>query len=184
MGFADYWCHVVFAMRFESNIPQDDHFVVALDFFERAFEVSYRVLLVAAKPILIGSCNPLWRVSKAFTTWILTGPKQQCMNSLFGFLATGLARFGMFFLFVRHLRYSAWCLDPDDSTDIATTGIPWLGLPYLAANAGSTKTAVAVCVLRKVLLVIILGIVKGIERHYFGRDIGVTRVRKTLLVLL
>lgn len=67
---------------------------------------------------------------------------------------------------------------------VPITGIPSLGLAYHAANAGSTKTAVAVRVLCKVLLVVILGIVEGIERQYFGRDLGVACVRKTILVSL
>ena len=44
-----------------------------------------------------------------------------------------------------------------------------------AANARSSETAVTAGVLRKVLLVVILSVVKGLQRSYFRADVAQTR---------
>ena len=43
MNFADDWSHVVFAMRFETDVAQDDHLIVTIDFVERAPQLLHRV---------------------------------------------------------------------------------------------------------------------------------------------
>jgi len=52
MNFAYDRSHMVFAVRLETDVAQDDHLIVAIDLIERAPQILHRVFLVAAAPVL------------------------------------------------------------------------------------------------------------------------------------
>jgi hypothetical protein len=45
---------VVFTVRLERDVSQDNHLVVSVDLLECALEVSDGVLLIAAEPVFVG----------------------------------------------------------------------------------------------------------------------------------
>ena len=58
MRATDDWRKMMLAMRFEPDIPQDHHLVIALHFFEGALQKRHRIVRVAGKPILVSTGNP------------------------------------------------------------------------------------------------------------------------------
>jgi len=84
---ADYRRHVVFAVRFESNIAQDDQFIVAFDFFECSLQELDGILAIAPEPVLVSQGDTLRRIEQAFTLRIITSPAQEYFYSLFSLLS-------------------------------------------------------------------------------------------------
>ena len=84
--------HVVFAMAFHADVPQDHHFIIAIGFFEGPREQIHRVCLIAGEEFLIGAGDARGRVHKAFAVRVITGPAQQGAHRGFRFRAGG-ARF-------------------------------------------------------------------------------------------
>ena len=94
MGAADDRRHVVFAERFEFDVAQHDHLVVAGHLLERAAQVVGRVDRVAGKPVAVRVDDALGRVAQALARRIFAGPAQQRAHRVFGLaLADGCRGF-------------------------------------------------------------------------------------------
>jgi hypothetical protein len=57
MGLADDRHHVVFAVRKEWDVPDQDHVVVAGNLFEGAAKHVFRVHIIAGEKFAIGLCH-------------------------------------------------------------------------------------------------------------------------------
>ena len=66
MRLADDRRQMVFAVRFEADVAQHDHLVVAVDLLEGALHVVFGVFVVAGEPILVGAGDAGRRVAQAF----------------------------------------------------------------------------------------------------------------------
>ena len=87
MGLADNRCHMVLAMRFELNIPQYDHLVVAVDLFEGSAQKFDGIFLVAAAPVFECPCYAPRSGLQALAIRVLSDPSEQRANCFFGILA-------------------------------------------------------------------------------------------------
>jgi hypothetical protein len=75
--------HVMLAMRFEGNVAQHYHLVVAADLFERAPQVGGRVDLVTGEPVAIGIHHALRGIEQPLAIRILPRPAQQRAHRVF-----------------------------------------------------------------------------------------------------
>ena len=84
VGAADDRRHVVLAVRFELDVAQHDHLVVAAGLLERAAQVVARVDRVAGKPVGVGVDDALRRIEQAFASRVFAGPAQQRADGVLG----------------------------------------------------------------------------------------------------
>jgi hypothetical protein len=84
MGLADNRRHMMFAVRFELDVPQDNHFVIAVDLFESAAQKLDWIVFVSAAPVFPGSRDSAGGCCEAFTLGILSNPQQKRFDGIFG----------------------------------------------------------------------------------------------------
>ena len=84
--------HVMFAVRFERNIAQDDQFVIAFDFLEGALQELDRILGIPPEPVFVSKDDALWRIAQAFAFGIVARPAKECIDGLFGLFSAGPGR--------------------------------------------------------------------------------------------
>ena len=70
----------MFAVRLEADVPQDDHLVIPIHFFERLLQISDWVVLVAAEKFFVGAYDPSGCVGQALTTRIVAEPRDEGPN--------------------------------------------------------------------------------------------------------
>ena len=89
---------MMLAMRFEADVTQDDHLVIASRLLEGAFENRDRVLAIAGEPFLVGAHDTLRRAKQTLAIGIVPRPAQQRAHGRFGFLAGRLGGDGVAFI--------------------------------------------------------------------------------------
>src|SRR5688572_5769083 len=91
MGAADDRRHVMLAVRFELDVAEHDHLVVAGGLLEGATQILTWIDTVAAVPVAIGSYDTARRVAQTLAGGILAGPAQQDAHRIFrGCMVDGL----------------------------------------------------------------------------------------------
>src|SRR6185312_1921677 len=76
-------CHVMLAMRFERDVPQHDHLVVAVDLLERAAHILPGVDPVSREPVAVGVDDALRRVAQPLALRVIPCPGEQRAYRLF-----------------------------------------------------------------------------------------------------
>ena len=84
MNAADDRCDVMLAVRFEPDVAQQDHFIVASDFLEGAVKIFAGIFEVAGKPFFVGANNAGRRATQAFPVRVIPGPLDERSHSSFG----------------------------------------------------------------------------------------------------
>ena len=74
--------HMMFAMRLERNILQQDNVVIAAHFVEDAREMISRIVVIAAAIFPPGPRHPLGRLQQAFPFGRIAGPADQRADGL------------------------------------------------------------------------------------------------------
>ena len=77
MHFAQDGDDMMFAMRFEPDVAQDDDFVIGRGLLESGREQLNRIFVVTGKELLIGADDPLGCSSQPLPVRIVTGPFDQ-----------------------------------------------------------------------------------------------------------
>lgn len=73
-GMTDERRHVMLAMALKRDVPEDDHFVVAFDFFERLLENPFWILVVAGEMFLKGPHYAPRRFTQAIAIRVFADP--------------------------------------------------------------------------------------------------------------
>src|SRR5262249_45894360 len=112
--------YVVFAMRFEPDVAQQDDLVVAGDFFEGPLQVLARIFEITCKPFLVCARDARRCANKSFAVGIIAGPTNERAYRLFRLGARGpndgdLSRSSFFEAMIElydlvHLIFPARCL--------------------------------------------------------------------------
>ena len=76
-------------MRMERNVAQQDDFVIASDFLERALQVHRRVFLIARAVLLPRAAIAGGSVDQPFALRVITGPAQQGADRFLNFVRNG-----------------------------------------------------------------------------------------------
>src|SRR5258707_1796580 len=84
MNAADDRRHVMFAMRFETDVAQQHHFVITGHFLEGPQQIVTRIVEISREPLFISAHNAGWRSAKSFPVWIVAGPLNERSNGSFG----------------------------------------------------------------------------------------------------
>ena len=164
MCMADDRRHVMFAVRFEMDVAQDDYFVVALDFLKRPLEIRDGIFFVTGKPVLVRSCNACRGIDQAFAIRVFSRPEQERCNGFLG-LTLGGSAFSRRFLF----RWAHTVLQRNLQANRAT-------------YPGAAKAAVSGWIFCKILLVVVLGIEKLRRWQNFRGNRAMTRVAEFFLI--
>src|SRR5262245_32827297 len=75
---------MVLAVRFKTDVAQQDHFVIAGDLFEGAFKIFAWVFEIAGEPLFIGAYYTRRRAAQALTVRVVTRPLNERADGIFG----------------------------------------------------------------------------------------------------
>ena len=87
MHAADDRRHMMLARAFQPDVAQQDDFVVAVGFLERAFEQGDGVDGITDEELLIGTGDARGGITQAFAVRVIAGPAQQDADRGFGLFA-------------------------------------------------------------------------------------------------
>src|SRR5690606_35957584 len=81
--------HVMLAMAFEANVLEDNHFIIAIGFFEGPLQHQRRIDFVSTEVLAVGLGDAAWRIQQALSRRIIARPADQGPHCVLGTGLTG-----------------------------------------------------------------------------------------------